>query len=145
MARSAFTDSFFPILSIHRGVLQGMWSHWGGFNKGAHGTKLLPTTILAYPVDCVCSCHLLNRQHCCLCLHQLIIDLHEAKGTFSGIIQFISESFGSCTSFTSALSLSTVVLNSRDWYEIIWLPEISRFKNQPCNRFYPKKPAGMHW
>ena len=18
-------------------------------------------------------------------------------------------------------------------------------KNQPCNRFYPKKPAGMHW
>ena len=38
-------------------------------------------------------------------------------------------------------SLSTIVLNSRDWYEIIWLPEISRFKNQPCNRFYPKKPA----
>ena len=36
------------------------------------------------------------------------------------------------------LSLSTIVLNSRDWYEIIWLPEISRFKNQPCNRFYPK-------
>ena len=26
------------------------------------------------------------------------------------------------------ISLSTVVLNSRDWYEIIWLPEISRFK-----------------
>ena len=44
-----------------------------------------------------------------------------------------------------ASSLSTIVLNSRDWYEIIWLPEISRFKNQPCNRFYPKKPAGMHW
>ena len=43
------------------------------------------------------------------------------------------------------ISLSTIVLNSRDWYEIIWLPEISRFKNQPCNRFYPKKPAGMHW
>ena len=21
----------------------------------------------------------------------------------------------------------------------------SRFKNQPCNRLYPKKPAGMHW
>ena len=42
-------------------------------------------------------------------------------------------------------SLSTIVLNSRDWYEIIWLPEISRFKNQPCNRFYQKKPAGMHW
>ena len=37
-----------------------------------------------------------------------------------------------------ALSLGTIVLNSRDWYEIIWFPEISRFKNQPCNRFYPK-------
>ena len=43
------------------------------------------------------------------------------------------------------LSLSTIVLNSRDWSEIAWLPEISCFKNQPCNRFYPKKPAGMHW
>ena len=39
------------------------------------------------------------------------------------------------------VSLSTIALNSRDWYEIIWLPEISRFKNQACNRFYPKKPA----
>ena len=38
-------------------------------------------------------------------------------------------------------SLSTVVLNSRDWSEIVWLPEISRFKNQPCNRLYPK----THW
>ena len=31
------------------------------------------------------------------------------------------------------------IFNSRDWYEIIWLPEILHFKNQPCNRFYPKK------
>ena len=37
------------------------------------------------------------------------------------------------------LSLSTIVLNSRDWSEIVWLPEISRFKNQPCNRLYLKK------
>ena len=43
------------------------------------------------------------------------------------------------------LSLSTVVLNSRDWLEIVWLPKISRFKNQPCNRLYLKKPTGMHW
>ena len=43
------------------------------------------------------------------------------------------------------LSLSTVVLNSRDWAEIVWLPEILHFKNQPCNRLYLKKPAGMHW
>ena len=42
------------------------------------------------------------------------------------------------------LSLSTVVLNSRDWSEIIWLLEILCLKNQPCNRLYPKKPAGMH-
>ena len=38
-----------------------------GFNKGACGTKLLPMTVLAYAVDCVCFCHLLDTQHCCLC------------------------------------------------------------------------------
>ena len=43
------------------------------------------------------------------------------------------------------ISLSTIVLNSRDWSEIVWLPEISHFKNQPCNRLYSKKPDGMHW
>ena len=43
------------------------------------------------------------------------------------------------------LSLSTIVLNSRDWSEIVWLPKILHFKNQPCNRLYPKKPAGIHW
>ena len=40
---------------------------------------------------------------------------------------------------TIYISLSTVVLNSRDWSEIIWLPENLCFKNQPCNRLYPKK------
>ena len=43
------------------------------------------------------------------------------------------------------LSLSMIVLNSRDWSEIVWLLEISHFKNQPCDRLYLKKPAGMHW
>ena len=43
------------------------------------------------------------------------------------------------------LSLSTIVLNSRDWSETVWLPEISHFKYQPCNRLYRKKPAGIHW
>ena len=43
------------------------------------------------------------------------------------------------------ISLSTIVLNSRDWSEIIWLPGILCFKNKPCNRLYSKKPAGMHW
>ena len=35
-------------------------------------------------------------------------------------------------------SLSTIVLNSRDWKEIILLPEKLHFKNQAL-------PAGMHW
>ena len=42
-------------------------------------------------------------------------------------------------------ALSTIVRNSGDWSEIIWLPKFLHFKNQPCNRLYPKKPAGMHW
>ena len=36
-------------------------------NKNMCGAKLLPTTISAYPMDCVCFCHLLKTQHCCLC------------------------------------------------------------------------------
>ena len=35
-----------------------------------------------------------------------------------------------------------IVLNNRDWSEIIRLPKIFE---QPCNRLYPKKPAGIHW
>ena len=42
-------------------------------------------------------------------------------------------------------SLSTVVLNSMDWSEILRLLEILRFKNQPYCRLYLKKPTGMHW
>ena len=37
------------------------------------------------------------------------------------------------------------VLNSRDWSEILWLPEILRFKNLPAIGFYLKKSAGIHW
>ena len=43
------------------------------------------------------------------------------------------------------ISLSTIVFTSRDWSEIVWLPEILRFKNQPCNGLYPKKATRMHW
>ena len=43
------------------------------------------------------------------------------------------------------LSLSTIVLNSRDWSEIVWLPEISCFKINLAISFIRKKPAGMHW
>ena len=38
-----------------------------------------------------------------------------------------------------------IVLNSRDWSEIVWLPKTSHFTNQPCNRLYPKKRTEMHW
>ena len=43
------------------------------------------------------------------------------------------------------LSLSTLVLNSRDWSEIVRLPEISRFKFNLAISLIRKKPAGMHW
>ena len=41
-----------------------------------------------------------------------------------------------------SLSLSTLVLNSRDWSEIVWLPEISRFKINLAIGFIRKK---THW
>ena len=40
------------------------------------------------------------------------------------------------------VSLSTLVLNSRDWSEIVWLPEISRFKINLAIGFIRKK---THW
>ena len=43
------------------------------------------------------------------------------------------------------ISLSTLVLNSRDWSEIVWLPKISRFKINLAISFIRKKPAGTHW
>ena len=45
----------------------------------------------------------------------------------------------------SYISLSTIVLNSRDWSEILWLPETSRFKINLAIGFIRKKPTGMHW
>ena len=41
--------------------------------------------------------------------------------------------------------ISTLVLNSRNWSEIIWLPEILHFKINLAISFISKKPAGMHW
>ena len=37
------------------------------FIKDVSGARLLPTTVLSYPVDWVSFCHLLKTQHCCLC------------------------------------------------------------------------------
>ena len=34
-----------------------------GINKDVCDAKLLPTTVLACSVDCVCFCHLLKTQH----------------------------------------------------------------------------------
>ena len=46
--------------------------------------------------------------------------------------------------FTEVFLIS-LVLNSRDWSEIIWLPRNSHFKiNLPIG-LYLNKPAGMHW
>ena len=38
-----------------------------GINKDMCDAKLLPTTVSTYPVVCVCFCHLLETEHCCLC------------------------------------------------------------------------------
>ena len=70
---------------------------------------------------------------CFVCLHCTYIK-----------VKYMGVSVSDLT-FVFRLLLSTVVLNSRDWSEIVWLPEISCFKNQPCNRLYLKKPTGMHW
>ena len=48
------------------------------------------------------------------------------------------------TKYDKLLSLSTIVFNSRDRYEIPYIPEFSHFQKQPCNRLYPKKAPGMH-
>ena len=53
MAKSSFTDSFLMTLS-------------NGINKDVSSVKQLPTTVLAYTVDCVCFCLLLKTQHCSL-------------------------------------------------------------------------------
>ena len=51
----------------------------------------------------------------------------------------------SAINYNMQVSLSTLVLNSRDWSEIVWLPEISRFKINLAISFIRKKLAGMHW
>ena len=48
------------------GCITGPEEPVNDINKYMRGAKLLPTTIPAYPVDCVCFCDLLKTQHCCL-------------------------------------------------------------------------------
>ena len=48
-------------------------------------------------------------------------------------------------SYHLTLSLSTIVLNSRDRHEKTWRPTFSRLHNTPHNTPYLKKPTGIHW
>ena len=62
--------------------------------------------------------------------------------TWSGLIQiFVKEicimEYGQ-TGYLF-ISLSTIVLNSRDWSEIVWLPEISHLKINHAIGFIRKK------
>ena len=50
-----------------------------------------------------------------------------------------------CLCIPKVTSLSTIVLNSKDWSEIIRLPEILCFKINLAISFIRKKPTGMHW
>ena len=47
--------------------------------------------------------------------------------------------------YACRVSLSMVVLIVGIDGKLYGFRKILRFKNQPCNRLYPKKPAGMHW
>ena len=60
---------------------------------------------------------------------------------FSLIFQYSNQVFKN----EEQLSLSMIVLNSRDWSEIVWLPEISCFKINLAISFIQTKPTGMHW
>ena len=52
---------------------------------------------------------------------------------------------GHICAWVNCLSLSTIVLNSRDWSEIVWLPEILYLKINLAIGFIRKNPAAMHW
>ena len=58
------------------------------------------------------------------------------QGAATSLIQYVN------IQLQIAIALSFVY---RDWSEIVWLPEISRFKINLAISFIRKKPAGMHW
>ena len=43
------------------------------------------------------------------------------------------------------VSLSTVVLNSRDRYENVWLPKNMRLEKQPFKNHYAKNQLQLYW
>ena len=58
-----FTNPVKPQKVYYRAYIMSM----NGIIKDVCDVKLLPMTISAYPVDYVCSWHLLKTQHCCIC------------------------------------------------------------------------------
>ena len=51
MAKSDFTDGLFTTLSNGEDTLQSFVEPVNGINKDVCGAKLLPTIVLAYPVE----------------------------------------------------------------------------------------------
>ena len=64
---------------------------------------------------------------------------------FGALLKSIIGNLKSIIGSSLLSSLSTLVLNSRDWSEIVWLPKISHLKINLAIGFVRKKPAGMHW
>ena len=96
---------------------------------------------VSYYVTVSCQSYLHTvATHCSYTLYVIyIIHVCKSKKLLAQIIHvYISEQM-------NCLSLSTLVLNSRDWSEIVWLPKISGFKINLAISFIRKKPAGMHW
>ena len=76
----------------------------------------------------------------------LYLSTHTVYGVYMPILSINYMSIFSTVSgvYTVCLcvniSLSTIVLNSRDWSEIVWLPEISCFKINLGIGFIRKNP-----
>ena len=62
LSQTAFAD----LIKLHWCIIVLVGS-LGSTNHKWWGVRLLPMSILTYPVDCVHLCHLLRAQHHCLC------------------------------------------------------------------------------
>ena len=73
-------------------------------------------------------------------LHRKTATKHSTKVVRSGRT-FVARMYQTAAKLRELSSLSTIVLNSRDWSKIIWLPEISCFKINLAISFIQKN----HW
>ena len=64
--------------------------------------------------------------------------IHYLQGNNSAFRKHLS-------SYMKIVSLSTVVLNSRDQHKNTWRPAFTRLHNKPHNILYPEKLTEMHW